>query len=78
MSLHPTARVPRDEPAFSPATAIMGSPADAARRYGLGRSTIYKLIGQGVIPVIKTGSRTLIPYAEADHSLLSLATRRGR
>jgi excisionase family DNA binding protein len=33
---------------------------DAARRLGLGRTTIYKLIGNGRLHTVKVGNRTLI------------------
>jgi excisionase family DNA binding protein len=36
---------------------------DAARRLGLGRTTIYKLIGEGQLHRVKVGNRTLISMA---------------
>jgi excisionase family DNA binding protein len=36
---------------------------DAARLLGLGRSTIYRLIGEGELQTIKLGNRTLIKMA---------------
>jgi len=36
------------------------SPLDAARRLGVGRSTIYELIKSGDLEVSKLGQRTLI------------------
>jgi excisionase family DNA binding protein len=37
--------------------------------FGLGRTTIYKAIGNGNIRIIKCGSRTLIPIAETENFL---------
>ena len=36
---------------------------DTARLLGLGRSTIYKLIGEGQLDTVKIGNRTLIKTA---------------
>lgn len=36
------------------------SPADAARWIGVSRSTLYRLISRGEIPVVKVGRRTLL------------------
>ncbi len=37
---------------------------DVAELLGLGRTTIYKLIGEGQLTRIKIGARTLIPAAD--------------
>lgn len=37
---------------------------DVCRRLGIGRSTVYELIGAGQIKTIKIGQRTLIPESE--------------
>jgi excisionase family DNA binding protein len=36
------------------------SPADAARWIGVSRSTLYRLMARGEIPVVKVGRRTLL------------------
>ena len=40
------------------------SPDDAARRLGLGHTTIYRLIREGQIRSVKVGRRRLLPLAE--------------
>ena len=37
---------------------------DAAKRLGVGRTTLYQLIDNGEIRVFKLGSRTLVPQSE--------------
>ncbi len=37
---------------------------DACYQLGVGRSTLYKLIGDGKIKAVKVGDRTLIPQDE--------------
>ncbi|WP_333824266.1 helix-turn-helix domain-containing protein [Pinisolibacter sp.] len=39
---------------------------DACGQVGLGRSTLYKLIGEGKLKAIKIAGRTLIPHAELE------------
>jgi excisionase family DNA binding protein len=58
---------PRTEKRFSPDSApgetiepLALSIKDAARLLGLGRSTIYRLIGDGQLQIVKIGNRTLI------------------
>lgn len=50
---------------------------DAVAVSGIGRSSLYKLIGAGELPVIKVGSRTLIrrPALEAFLERLERAER---
>lgn len=45
---------------------------EAARALGLGRTTIYALIGEGLLRSIKVGNRRLIP-ASALESFLAAA-----
>jgi excisionase family DNA binding protein len=37
---------------------------DVAEMLGLGRTTVYKLIGEGQLTRVKIGARTLIPAAD--------------
>lgn len=39
---------------------------EAAEQLGVGRSTIYELIGSGQIEVVKIGRRTLVPADALD------------
>ena len=39
-------------------------PAEAADVLGVGRSKLYELIAQGVIPTVRVGSRLRIPVEE--------------
>lgn len=39
---------------------------EAAEQLGVGRSTIYELIGSGQIEVVKIGRRTLVPADSLD------------
>jgi excisionase family DNA binding protein len=39
---------------------LMVSVAEACEMLSLGRTTIYKLIGEGRLTVVKVGSRTLV------------------
>jgi excisionase family DNA binding protein len=39
---------------------------EAARTLGIGRSTIYRLIGEGRLPIRKIGRRTLILRSDID------------
>ena len=62
-------RKQRGSPAIEP--IVMRVP-DACRYLGIGRSTLYVLIGEGEIEVIKLGSSTLVLTA----SLRALVERR--
>lgn len=46
--------------------------------YGLGRTTIYKEIGNGTIKIIKCGRRTLIPISECEEFLTRLESASNR
>lgn len=39
---------------------------DFCRLYGLGRSTVYKLVKQGRLRLVKVGSRSLILHEDAE------------
>ena len=43
---------------------LANSIPDVCTRLGIGRSTVYELIGAGEIKAIKIGHRTLIPESE--------------
>ena len=43
---------------------------EAARVLGVGRSTIYKAVKRGEIPVIKIGGRFLVPKAALERLLM--------
>lgn len=45
--------------------------ADAVRVSGIGRTTLYSLIGQGRLPIVKIGNRTLIRHIDLDYLLCS-------
>lgn len=45
---------------------------EAAKHLGIGRTTLYRLIGDGVIPVVKIGRRTIVPVASLE-ALASLS-----
>lgn len=47
------------------------SVADAAKTASLGRTTLYKLISTGKLPVIKVGGRTLIRHDDLNALLSS-------
>jgi len=44
----------------------MVSPADAAKRIGVGRTTLYGLMSGGEVKAVKIGRRTLIPISELE------------
>ena len=46
--------------------------ADAAKASGIGRTTLYELIGAGKIEARKVGNRTLIPAESLRSCLASL------
>lgn len=45
---------------------------DFCRAYGMGRTRLYGLIGQGKIEALKDGARTLIPVESAEAWAASL------
>ena len=45
---------------------ILISVAEAARLLGVGRSTVYDIIGRGDLRVAKIGRRTLVSVAEVE------------
>lgn len=42
---------------------------EAAAAIGIGRTTLYRLIGSGALPVVKIGKRTLIRAADLNRLL---------
>ncbi len=42
---------------------------EAAHALGCGRTTVFKLIREGRLRVVKLGTRTVIPRAEIEHLL---------
>ena len=51
---------------------------EAARRSGLGRSTLYEAIARGELKVRKAGRRSLILTADLQRWLSELPTREAR
>ena len=52
--------------------ALYMSPADAGKRYGLARSTIYQIIELPEAPAtLKVGARRLLPIKEYDAFMVS-------
>ncbi len=49
---------------------------DAMRYLSLSQSTIYKLISEGKIPVVKIGRNVRIPWAHLEHVAASAVARR--
>ena len=45
--------------------------ADAVRVSGIGRTTLYSLMGQGRLPIVKIGNRTLIRRIDLENLLSS-------
>lgn len=45
------------------------SPGEAAAVLGIGRTTVYQLVSEGRLRVVKIGVRTLIPATEIDRLL---------
>jgi excisionase family DNA binding protein len=58
----------KDDKAIEP---LAYSPMEAARRLGVGRSTIYELIKSGDLAISKLGTRTLIHDESCRRVLLS-------
>lgn len=52
---------------------LLVSPADAARKLGIGRTLLYELIASGRLPSIKLGRRRLIATASLDNFVEHLA-----
>jgi len=50
------------------------APAEAARMLGIGKTSLYSLIGLKEIPVVKIGRRTLIRTRDIDAFLERLAS----
>ena len=49
---------------------------EASALYGISRSTIYKIMGEGTLRTVKIGGRRLIPR-DAIESLISVDTNKG-
>ena len=49
--------------------------AEAQRVLGVGRTTIYRLIGEGQLPAVKVGRRTLISESQVQHFIQSLSNQ---
>lgn len=45
---------------------------EACSRLGIGRSTLYRLIGEGAIRPIRIGHRVLVPESELQRYIASL------
>jgi excisionase family DNA binding protein len=56
-------------------TDLAVDPPEAGRRLGVGRTTIYKLIRSGDLPIVKIGRLTRIPVAALDE-FIALRTHR--
>lgn len=54
----------------SPPARLSYTVDEAAAAIGIGRTTLYGLIGNGTLPAVKIGKRTLIRAADL-HRLLS-------
>lgn len=52
-------------------------PAEAAAQLGLSRSTVYRLVAQGEIRVLKIGRLTRIPIWEVERFVRRLAAAQG-
>lgn len=63
---------PQSQPAAEPETVSVD---EAARRAGLGRSTLYAAIGSGALPTIKLGKRRLVRLATLRAWLAALEGR---
>ena len=49
--------------------------SEFCRTYGVGRTMVYQLIKDGVLPAIKCGRRTLISWEEAEAWFRNLLKR---
>jgi excisionase family DNA binding protein len=55
----------------APNDALLSVPA-AAQRLGVGRSTLYELLGRGALEAVRIGRRTLVPAAAVEHLIATL------
>lgn len=53
--------------------AVLLTLTTAGERLGVGRSTIYRLLGDGSLPSVRIGRRRLIPVAAIDAFVADLA-----
>ena len=60
---HPT------ETMASPSARLAYTVADAVAASGIGRTTLYGLMGSGQLPFVKVGNRTLIRRADLERLL---------
>jgi excisionase family DNA binding protein len=51
------------------------NPTMGAKAMGVSRSTFYKLLKDGELPLIKIGTRSLIRIADIENKLAELASR---
>lgn len=54
---------------------LASAPVDAARRLGVGRTTIFRLMKEGKLPAVKIGARTVIPEEAITAFLAGLPRR---
>lgn len=58
------------ESAAEPGQGRLAYPVDeAARLLGVGRTTLYRLVGEGKITAVKIGGRTVVPATELEQYL---------
>lgn len=48
---------------------------EAARLLGVGRTTLYRLVGEGKITAVKIGGRTVVPATELEDYLQRQITK---
>jgi excisionase family DNA binding protein len=60
------------------ADELFTSVREAARRLAVSRTTLYELISQGEVRIVKFGSRTLVPVAELERFAAELIESDGR
>ncbi len=61
---------------FNNSDRVCFSPAEAAKALGIGRTTLFALLGRGDIKARKLGARTLIAASELDRYVASLPEAR--
>ena len=61
-----------DKSESSPVLRVGYSIEEAAISLGIGRTLVYKLIGEGQLKPVKLGKRTIIPAVELDAFLSRL------